>query len=229
MAGRARGVRALIEIPHRSGLLSRCVVCYRDRRHGRSSLLKLGTYMKCAACGGEMHLIDVAPDETMIVPGYEEHTFECSDCHEHVRQLVFILPAIGPLTSEGIRLPPATPKTQNKGVTAKGVWVRAVRAAPPIKAMYVFGILIMIALAGSMITWGQGSRGPVGDQGPPGRLLWPQSKPRHHSHRASRSVPHPRAGEQPTCCGVRADGVSIAPQQHVLRISWSMSGPMGLG
>jgi hypothetical protein len=115
-----------------------------------------------------MHLIDVAPDETMIVPGYEEHTFECSGCHEHVRQLAFILPAIGPLTSERIRLPPARPKTQNKGVTAKGVSARAVRAAPPIKAMYVFGILIMIASAGSVITWGQGSRGPAGDQGPPG-------------------------------------------------------------
>jgi hypothetical protein len=124
--------------------------------------------MRCLACGAEMHLIEVAPDETMMVPGYEEHTFECSGCHDHVRRLVFIPRAIEPLTSERMRLPPAGLKTQNKGVTAKGVWARAVRAVPPIKAMYVVGMLIMIALAGAMITWNQGSKGPVGDQGPPG-------------------------------------------------------------
>jgi hypothetical protein len=108
-----------------------------------------------------MHLIAVTPDDTMMVPGYEEHTFECSGCHDHVQRLVFIPRAIGPLTGERIRLPRA-------GATAEGVWPRAVRAMPPIKAMYVFGILIAIALAGSMITWIQGSKGPMGDQGPPG-------------------------------------------------------------
>src|SRR3989442_4447781 len=33
---------------------------------------------------------------------------------------------------------------------------------------YVFGMLIVIALAGPMITWIQAPKGPVGDQGPPG-------------------------------------------------------------
>lgn len=124
--------------------------------------------MKCPACGAEMHLIKVAPDETMMVPGYEEHTFECSGCHDHLRRLMFIPRAIGPLTSEQMRLPPTWLKTENEGATAKGAWSRALRALPPIKAMYVFGMLIMIALAGSMITWGQGPKGPMGDQGPPG-------------------------------------------------------------
>jgi hypothetical protein len=124
--------------------------------------------MRCPACGVEMHLIKVVPDEAMMVPGYEEHTFECSGCHDHVRRLVFIPRAIGPLVSERMRLPPAGPKTQNKDMTAKGAWARAVRAVPPIKAMYVVGTLTMIALAGLMITWGQSLKGPMGDQGPAG-------------------------------------------------------------
>jgi hypothetical protein len=53
----------------------------------------------------------------MMVPGYEQHTFECSGCQDHVRRLVF--------TRE-------------------------------------------IALAGLMITWGDGPKGPMGYQGPPG-------------------------------------------------------------
>ena len=124
--------------------------------------------MRCVACGAEMHLIAVAPDKTMMVSGYEEHTFECSGCHDHVRRLVFTPRAIGPLTSERMRLPPAGLQIQDNGVTAEGASARAVRAGPPIKAMYVFGMLIVIALAGAMITWIQAPKGPVGDQGPPG-------------------------------------------------------------
>ncbi len=68
--------------------------------------------MRCLACGAEMQLIEVeaVPDETMMVPSYEHHTFECSGCHNHVRQLVFTR-EIGPLPSERMRLPPARLKT----------------------------------------------------------------------------------------------------------------------
>jgi hypothetical protein len=52
------------------------------------------TDMRCPGCGAEMHLIEVAPDKTKMVPGYEQHTFECSGCHDHVQQLVFIPRAI---------------------------------------------------------------------------------------------------------------------------------------
>jgi hypothetical protein len=124
--------------------------------------------MKCSACGAEMHLIKVAPDETTMVPGYEEHTFECSGCNDRARRLLFIPRAIGPLPSEQMRLAPARLKTEKERATAEGAWPRALRTVPPVKAMYVFGMLIMIALAGSMITWGQGPKGPMGDQGPPG-------------------------------------------------------------
>jgi hypothetical protein len=120
-----------------------------------------------------MHLIEVAPDKTKMVPGYEQHTFECSSCHDHVQQLVFIPRAIGPLNSEETRLSAAWLETLNKGMTPKGDDVaRAVRAASPIKAtikaMYVVGMLTIIAVAGSLIIWGQSSKGPMGDPGPPG-------------------------------------------------------------
>ena len=126
------------------------------------------TDIRCPGCGAEMHLIEVAPDKTKMVPGYEQHTFECSGCHDHVRQLVFIPRAIGPLNSEEMRLSAAWLETLNKGTMPKGDdLARAVRAASPIKAMYVVGML-MLALAGSMIIWGQSPKGPMGDQGPPG-------------------------------------------------------------
>ena len=139
--------------------------------------------MRCLACGGEMHLIEAAQDETMMVPGYEQHMFECSGCQDHVRRLVFTR-EIGTLPNERMRLPPAWLKTQNKGATAKGALTRAVanlcgwitkafisvrhRAVLPINAIYIFGMLITIALAGLMITWGDGPKGPMGYQGPPG-------------------------------------------------------------
>ena len=131
-----------------------------------------------------MHLIEVAPDKTKMVPGYEQHTFECSSCHEHVRQLVFIPRAIEPLNSEETQLSAAWLETLNKGMTppkgddvARAVravspkgddLARAVRAASPIKAMYVVGMLTIMAVAGSLIIWGQSSKGPMGDHGPPG-------------------------------------------------------------
>ena len=83
-----------------------------------------------------------------------------------------------------MRPPPAWLKTQNKGVTAKGALTRSVanlcgwitkafisvrhRAVLPINAIYIFGMLITIALAGLMITWGDGPKGPMGYQGPQG-------------------------------------------------------------
>ena len=141
------------------------------------------TDMRCPGCGAEMHLIEVAPDKTKMVPGYEQHTFECSSCHDHVQQLVFIPRAIEPLSSEETRLSAAWLETLNKDMSPKGDDLAravqavspkgddvapAVRAVSPIKAMYVVGMLIIIAVAGSLIIWGQSSKGPMGDQGPPG-------------------------------------------------------------
>src|SRR5713101_352400 len=142
--------------------------------------------MRCLTCGAEMHLIEVeaVPDETMMVPGYEHHTFECSGCGDHVQRLMFTR-EIRPLPIEPMRLPPArlaspVPNSRNKVVAARSAWGRMIafdgHRAASITAdrrqsrrtiMYVFGILIMVALVGALMA-GQGPKGPTGLQGPPG-------------------------------------------------------------
>jgi hypothetical protein len=32
--------------------------------------------MRCLACGGELHLVQVVEDEAKMARGYEQHTFE---------------------------------------------------------------------------------------------------------------------------------------------------------
>ena len=34
--------------------------------------------MRCMACGAEMQVVQVVPDDTLMVPGYEHHTLQCS-------------------------------------------------------------------------------------------------------------------------------------------------------
>src|SRR4029434_8843785 len=108
--------------------------------------------MRCPACGAEMHLMKVAPDQTMMVAGYEETTFECSGFHDEIRRLVFIPRAIEPLTSEQMQLPPARFRSPVDGSTPKGTWSHALRAVPRVNAMYVDGALIVLGLDGSMST-----------------------------------------------------------------------------
>jgi hypothetical protein len=45
--------------------------------------------MRCMACGGEMILMSAIQDDTMAVPGFEHHTFKCSECQDMERRLVF--------------------------------------------------------------------------------------------------------------------------------------------
>jgi len=45
--------------------------------------------MRCMACGAEMILMNVVQADTMAVPGFEHHTFKCSECHDVERRLIF--------------------------------------------------------------------------------------------------------------------------------------------
>ena len=45
--------------------------------------------MRCMTCGGEMILMNVVEDNTVAVPGFERHTFMCSECRDTERRLVF--------------------------------------------------------------------------------------------------------------------------------------------
>ena len=46
--------------------------------------------MRCKACGAELILSAVVPDDTAPVRGVEHHTFICSECHVTERRVVFI-------------------------------------------------------------------------------------------------------------------------------------------
>jgi hypothetical protein len=46
--------------------------------------------MRCTACGAELILTNVVPDDTVAVRGVEHHTFVCSECHVTERRVVFI-------------------------------------------------------------------------------------------------------------------------------------------
>src|SRR5215470_7079098 len=45
--------------------------------------------MRCMACGAEMRVVQVVPDDTLMVPGYERHTLQCSGCNDVEHRLVF--------------------------------------------------------------------------------------------------------------------------------------------
>jgi hypothetical protein len=44
----------------------------------------------CTACGAELILTNVVPDDTVALRGVERHTFVCSGCHVTERRVVFI-------------------------------------------------------------------------------------------------------------------------------------------
>jgi len=46
--------------------------------------------MHCTACGAELILTNVVPDDTVAARGVEHHTFICSGCHVSERRVVFI-------------------------------------------------------------------------------------------------------------------------------------------
>jgi hypothetical protein len=64
-----------------------------------------------------MMLMQSVRDDTMAVPGFEHHTFMCSDCHDVERRLVFVKPADQadpePMTLEPMTLEPMEPMTLN--------------------------------------------------------------------------------------------------------------------
>jgi hypothetical protein len=89
--------------------------------------------MRCMACGAEMRLMQVVPDDTMMVAGYEHHTLQCTGCDEVERRLVF---SREKTPVESVPAPPAkreapetkAPETerQSERVAAPSAWARAV-------------------------------------------------------------------------------------------------------
>jgi hypothetical protein len=75
--------------------------------------------MRCLACGIEMQLVSVVPDETVQVPGYAHHSFECPACHDTEIRLLFgrepvvaaptVAPAPAPVPAAASPPPPPAP------------------------------------------------------------------------------------------------------------------------
>ena len=45
--------------------------------------------MLCLECGAEMRLVQATKDTTMLVPGYEHHTWQCTSCSTIERRMTF--------------------------------------------------------------------------------------------------------------------------------------------
>jgi hypothetical protein len=61
-----------------------------------------------------MILMQTVQDDTMAVPGFERHTFMCSDCHDVEQRLVFIKPVAPASETEPVTVhtaPPLSPST----------------------------------------------------------------------------------------------------------------------
>jgi hypothetical protein len=84
--------------------------------------------MRCLTCGAEMDLIEVVPDTTMMVAGYEHHTLQCSACSEVERRLVFsgrdalLQPQKFPAREAPSAPPPAAPAAD--GAEIASAWRR---------------------------------------------------------------------------------------------------------
>ncbi len=58
---------------------------------GRRSCVRFRVrVMRCKACGGELILTNVVPDDTVAARGVEHHTFICSACHVTERRIAFV-------------------------------------------------------------------------------------------------------------------------------------------
>ena len=89
--------------------------------------------MRCMACGAEMRVVQVVPDDTLMVPGYERHTLQCSGCNDIEHRLVFnreaAEQAAAAAEAESTPVaPPAAPMPEpaNEPVRTPSPWQRAI-------------------------------------------------------------------------------------------------------
>jgi hypothetical protein len=109
--------------------------------------------MRCLLCATEMVVMQVVADDTMAVPGFERHTFQCPSCGDVEQRLIFnrqrkdeaqpaqvaappVSPTAIPVTpetapseskKENVAAPPVSPTMPSDGepVTSASVWARA--------------------------------------------------------------------------------------------------------
>jgi hypothetical protein len=88
--------------------------------------------MRCTACGAELILTNVVPDETVAVRGVEHHSFICLGCHFTERRVVFIKDgreADGPPMSmqAAPRVKRASSRPFGNGPSRDALWLQHIR------------------------------------------------------------------------------------------------------
>jgi hypothetical protein len=82
------------------------------------------------ACGAEMRLMQVVPDETLEVPGYEHHTLQCSGCNDVEQRLVFnresAARAAEPVPANAAPPVPPVAVESSERIAVPSAWKRAV-------------------------------------------------------------------------------------------------------
>jgi hypothetical protein len=76
--------------------------------------------MLCFACGERMILLNVVPDRTMMVQGYEHQTLQCSCCGESEHRFIF-----NPVQST-LATSAASSSSPDNELTAPGMWERMI-------------------------------------------------------------------------------------------------------
>ena len=61
--------------------------------------------MQCLQCGAEMRLVLATHDDTMMVPGYEDQTFECTGCREREQRRTFKSASAAPAAEAAEQVP----------------------------------------------------------------------------------------------------------------------------
>ena len=98
--------------------------------------------MLCLGCGAQMRLVQVVKDTTMLVSGYEHHTWQCSGCSTVERRMTFTSEStLPPMVSEELaqtapvepaRMVPAEP---NQTVQVEPSQPTPVETTVPVKAI----------------------------------------------------------------------------------------------
>jgi hypothetical protein len=88
-----------------------------------------GRVMRCSACGGELTLTNVIPDDTVAARGVEHHMFICSGCRTTECRVVFTRHGREydePLPLHGaVRVRPAS-TSQDEDTSAPGFFSRVI-------------------------------------------------------------------------------------------------------
>jgi len=98
--------------------------------------------MLCLGCGAQMRLVQVVKDTTMLVSGYEHHTWQCSGCSTVERRMTFTSESTPPpmVAVELVQTAPVepaqtVPAEPNQAVQAEPSQQVPVEPAVPVEAI----------------------------------------------------------------------------------------------